>query len=86
MDSLEHLITRSIKSYYKNRLYAPIILLAVLIVITLIFPIVHMIVPHTYTEQDINLSEMYSAVSFIIKMHFLYENMDLTYFSNLFPF
>ena len=36
MDSLEHLITRSIKTYYKNRLYAPIIFLVILIAITFI--------------------------------------------------
>jgi len=61
MDSLEHLITRSIKSYYKNRLYAPIIFLAILIAILVFLPVQHMLLPNTYAEEDINLYEMYKS-------------------------
>ena len=61
MDSLEHLITRSIKTYYKNRLYAPILFFVVLIVLSIIFPIGHMIAPKTYDEESISLYEMYNS-------------------------
>ncbi len=61
MDSLEHLITRSIKTYYKNRLYAPILFLVILIVLSIIFPIGHMIAPKTYDEESISLYEMYNS-------------------------
>ena len=61
MDSLEHLITRSIKTYYKNRLYAPVIILAVLLIIMMIFPVRYLIFPRTYQEDDISLYELYNS-------------------------
>ncbi len=61
MESLEHLITRSIKSYYKNRLFAPIIFLVILIAITIIFPIGHLILPKSYEEEEISLYDMYKS-------------------------
>ena len=60
MDSLEHLITRSIKTYYKNRLYAPIIFLAILLVLTLLFPVGHMLFPKTYSEDNVSLYQLYN--------------------------
>ena len=59
MDSLEHLITRSIKTYYKNKIIAPIIFLVIIIALSIIFPIWHLIAPKTYSEDAISLSEMY---------------------------
>ncbi len=61
MDSLEHLITRSIKTYYKNRLYAPIIFLVILIVLAIIFPIGNMIFPNMYDEENTSLYELYNS-------------------------
>lgn len=61
MDSLEHLITRSIKSYYKNRLYAPIIFLAFLLVISFIYPIGYLLAPKAYSQENVSLSDMYSS-------------------------
>ncbi len=61
MDSLEHLITRSIKTYYKNRLFAPILFLVILIALSIIFPVGHMLVPKTYDEEQISLYEMYNS-------------------------
>ncbi len=60
MDSLEHLITRSIKTYYKNRLFAPIIFLVGLLIISIIFPVGHMLFPRTYTEEGTSLYELYN--------------------------
>ena len=60
LENLEHLITRSIKSYYKNRLFAPIIYLVFLIAITLIFPIKPLLSPRMYREDQISLADMYS--------------------------
>ena len=60
MDSLEHLITRSIKTYYKGKLYAPTVFLVILIAVTFIFPIGHLLFPKTYTEDSISLYEMYN--------------------------
>ena len=60
MDSLEHLITRSIKTYYKNKLYAPIVFLVILIAITFIFPVGHMLLPKNYSEDSFSLYEMYN--------------------------
>ncbi|CBK73726.1 hypothetical protein CIY_08490 [Butyrivibrio fibrisolvens 16/4] len=60
MDSLEHLITRSIKSYYKNRLYAPIIFLVILLVLAVIFPVGHMLFPKTYSEENVSLYQLYN--------------------------
>ena len=60
MDSLEHLITRSIKTYYKNRLYAPIIFLVILLAIALVFPVNHLLFPKTYTEEKISMYELYN--------------------------
>ncbi|MBE5917225.1 MAG: hypothetical protein E7273_10340 [Pseudobutyrivibrio ruminis] len=61
MDSLEHLITRSIKTYYKNKLYAPIIFLVILVVLAIVFPVGHLLVPQLYEEDQISLSEMYNS-------------------------
>ncbi|MCR5580235.1 MAG: hypothetical protein K6F66_01485 [Pseudobutyrivibrio sp.] len=61
MDSLEHLITRSIKTYYKNRLIAPIVFLVILLGLTIFLPVGHMLFPNTYTEPDISLSELYNS-------------------------
>lgn len=61
MDSLEHLITRSIKTYYKNRLYAPIIFLVILIAITFILPVGHLLFPKTYSEENISLYDLYNS-------------------------
>ncbi|QFJ54425.1 DUF6709 family protein [Pseudobutyrivibrio xylanivorans] len=60
MDSLEHLITRSIKTYYKNRLYAPIIFLVILLVLSFIFPVWHMLFPKTYSEDSVSLHDLYN--------------------------
>ena len=70
MDSLEHLITRSIKTYYKNKLLSPIIFLVILIVLTIIFPIGSMIFPKNYQEEQISLYEMYNSKE-------LYAKFDL---------
>ena len=60
MDSLEHLITRSIKTYYKNRLYAPIIFLIILLTLAAIFPVKHMLFPKTYTADNVSLYQLYN--------------------------
>ena len=60
MDSLEHLITRSIKTYYKNRLYAPIIFLVILLVLAVIFPVGRMLFPKTYSEENVSLYQLYN--------------------------
>ncbi|SHJ35356.1 DUF6709 family protein [Pseudobutyrivibrio xylanivorans] len=60
MDSLEHLITRSIKTYYKNRLYAPIIFLVILMALAVIFPVKHMLLPRTYSADNVSLYQLYN--------------------------
>ncbi len=60
MDYLDHLITRSIRTYYKNRLYAPIIFLTILLVITAFTPVGHLIFPKNYQEDEIHLHDMYA--------------------------
>ncbi len=60
MDSLEHLITRSIKTYYKNRLYAPIIFLLLLLALSVVFPIWHLLIPKTYQAEDVSLYQIYN--------------------------
>ncbi len=61
MDSLEHLITRSIRAYYKNRLYAPIIFLIFLLIIGFIFPVKSLVLPKNYGPEDsISLHDMYA--------------------------
>ena len=69
MDSLEHLITRSIKTYYKNKLLAPIVLLVILIVLGFIFPIGHMFFPKSYKEEQISLYEMYNSKEVFAKFN-----------------
>ena len=59
MESLEHLITRSIRTYYKNRLIAPIIYLCFMVVIAVIYPVMNLIAPSDYSEDGINLSRMH---------------------------
>lgn len=61
MESLEHLITRSIKTYYKNRILAPIIYLVLLAILAFFFPVKALIAPKVYTESEINLSTMYES-------------------------
>ncbi len=61
MESLEYLITRSIKTYYKNRLYAPIIFLIILLGLAVIFPIGNMLFPKMYQEENISLYELYNS-------------------------
>ncbi len=60
MDSLEHLITRSIKTYYKNRLYAPIIFLLILIAVFIVFPVGCMLFPRTYGADNVSLYQLYN--------------------------
>lgn len=67
---LEHLITRSIKSYYKNRLYGPIIYLCFLVALSVIFPFYELFLPKTYHEAEFNLAEMYNEKN-------LYGKFDL---------
>lgn len=59
MENLEHLITRSLKAYYKNRLYAPIIYLIFLMIISVIFPVKEMLFPKHYNQSDIVLTDMF---------------------------
>ncbi len=60
MDSMDHLITRSIRSYYKNRIYAPVIFLIFLLVLAFILPIKSLLLPKTYGVDDaVSLQEMY---------------------------
>lgn len=59
MESLEHLITRSIKAYYKNRIYAPIIYLILLAAVTFFFPVRYMFFPKVYTEDKVSLTAMH---------------------------
>ena len=61
MDSLEHLITRSIKSYYKNKLLAPLVFLAILLALAFLFPVGHLLFPKTYSKEDISLSTLYNS-------------------------
>lgn len=76
MDSLEHLITRSIKSYYKSKLYAPIIFLVILIVLGIIFPVKQLLVPKMYQEEQISLYEMYNS-----RENFARFNLNNLYFT-----
>ena len=76
MDSLEHLITRSIKTYYKSKLFAPIIFLVFLAVIGIIFPVRHMLFPTMYEEEQISLYEMYNS-----KENFARFNLNNLYFT-----
>lgn len=71
MDSLKHLITRSIKTYYKNRIYAPIIYLVLLLVLGFFFPIWSLIFPNTYKEKHIDLTQLAEEGE-------LYANFELT--------
>ena len=61
MEALEQLITRSIKTYYKNKLYAPILFLVILVTLAIIFPVGHMLTPKSYEEEKISLYEMYNS-------------------------
>jgi hypothetical protein len=74
MDSLEHLITRSIKTYYKNKLFAPIIFLVILITLLILFPVGRLLAPNTYEEEQISLYEMYNSNEIFakFKLHNLY--------------
>ena len=76
MDSLEHLITRSIKTYYKSKLYAPIIFLVFLIILGIVFPVRHLLLPKLYTEEQISLYEMYNS-----KETFARFNLNNLYFT-----
>ena len=80
MDSLEHLITRSIKTYYKNRLYAPIIFLIVILALAIFFPVGHMIAPRTYDEEDISLYQLYNQKELYGKFNL--KNLYFTGYTN----
>ncbi|WP_406544327.1 DUF6709 family protein [Pseudobutyrivibrio sp.] len=80
MDSLEHLITRSIKTYYKNRLYAPIIFLIVILALAIFFPVGHMIAPRTYDEEDISLYQLYNKKELYGKFNL--KNLYFTGYTN----
>ena len=78
MESLEHLIVRSIKSYYKNRIYAPVIFLVLLILLALVFPVKSMISPGIYKagKGEINLHDMYAEKEYY--GHFILEDLYFT--------
>lgn len=59
MESLDHLITKSIKSYYKNKLYMPIAFLVILVAVSFVFPIISLLFPKHYLEKNIDLATMY---------------------------
>lgn len=80
MDSLEHLITRSIKTYYKNRLFAPIIFLIVILALAIFSPVGHMLAPRTLSEQDISLYELYNSKEIYAK--FELKNLYFTGYTN----
>ncbi len=80
MDSLEHLITRSIKTYYKNRLFAPIIFLVIELVLIFVFPIGHMLAPRTYSEENVSLYELYNSKETYAK--FQLKNLYFTGYTN----
>ncbi len=61
MDSLEHLITRSIRAYYKSKLFAPIIFLIIMLALAIVLPVGHMLVPMTYNEENTSLYELYNS-------------------------
>ena len=70
MDSLEHLITRTIKTYYKNRLYAPILFLTLILTLAVFFPVGHMLFPHTYSEDNVSLYKLYNDKETYAKFQF----------------
>ncbi|WP_196801533.1 DUF6709 family protein [Pseudobutyrivibrio ruminis] len=76
MDSLEHLITRSIKTYYKSKLYAPIIFLVILLVLGIIFPVKELILPKMYEPEQVSLYDMYNS-----KENFARFNLHNLYFT-----
>lgn len=76
MDSLEHLITRSIKTYYKNKLYAPVMFLVILIALTFFFPMGHMLFPKTYDEDNVSLYDLYNTKE--TYAHFKLKNLYFT--------
>ena len=59
MNLLEHLITNTIRTYFKNRLYAPVIYLVFLGIFAFVFPIMNLIAPYDYTEDSMDLQKMY---------------------------
>ena len=76
MDSLEHLITRSIKTYYKSKLYAPVIFLVILLALGIIFPVKELIFPKMYEPEQVSLYDMYNS-----KGHFARFNLHNLYFT-----
>ncbi len=76
MDSLEHLITRSIRTYYKNRLYAPIIFIIILLAISFFLPVGHLLLPKYYLEDEIHLHKMYNSGETFAKFHL--SNLNFT--------
>ena len=77
MEALEQLITRSIKTYYKNKLYAPILFLVILVTLAIIFPVGHMLTPKSYEEEKISLYEMYNSKETYARFNLknLYSNL-----------
>lgn len=57
-ENLNHHITNSIKSYYTNRLIAPIVFLALLILLAIFYPVGSMIFPTEYDSSK-SISELY---------------------------
>lgn len=49
---LKHYIIKNIRAYYKRKLFAPIIFLSALIILSFIFPIRSMLSPKTITDSD----------------------------------
>ena len=59
MDNMDHLITKAIRSYFKNRLYAPIIYLVFLLALYILLPISQMMFPRTYDTENLSVQELY---------------------------
>ncbi len=50
-ENYEHYITRNIRSFYRKRLYSPLVYLAVLVLLWFIFPLKSILFPVTLTED-----------------------------------
>lgn len=74
-ENLSHYITKNIKSYYREHLFAPILYLLFLAAICIIFPILAMVFPKSY-PGDADLEKLYAH-----KERYIQADLNHLYFT-----
>ncbi len=74
-EQFDHYISKSIRNYYKTRILFPIIYIALLIVVAIVYPVTSLVLPR-HVDSDCHLADQYNA-----KERYVQISLDNLYFT-----